>query len=896
MLSSFTLVIKTHEAWKVPYISLIRIFKITKIIILVRQTGKTKSTFPLTHLNNMAELVLDLASKLTERLGSLAYNEICLAWGVKTDLQKLERTISTIKNALDDAEEKQVHNKGLQSALQQLKDVFRDAEDVLDEFECEALRRQVVKTYYNTARKVRRFFSRSNPIAFRLRVGHEITEIRERLDELIANKAIFDHLTDHQGDLDHDRNVRSVNVRRENMTHSFIPASEVIGRDSDKEVIVDLLMPKTVDQQSGNSQRIVSIIPIVGIGGLGKTTLAKLVYNDERIVGNFDLRMWVYVSVDFDIHRLMEKILSSALGTEISEKMSVDQLQAKLRESLKDKKYLLVLDDVWNEDRIQWSELRNLLIDGIKLGSKILVTTRNHSVASIMGTVQPYNLAGLSYEHCLSLFRKSAFKEGDEKQHPHLFEIGKEIVKKCGGAPLAVRTLGSQLYSETDERRWKLVRDSKIWELEREGSGHILPALRLSYTQLPSYLKPCLAYCAYLPKKGLNCNSLELIHCWMAHGILQSRDNENLEMEEVGEQYFKELWARSFFENVETVEDEFDLYYKFSMHDLIYDLVQSIGQDEWSVVDSSTKDIVENVRHLSFLEFDNILMVPTILQKLKKVRSITTVKEVTIDESFLDTCFSKFKYLRVLRFVELSLELPSSIGALKHLRYLYLEEGEMTKLPNAICKLQSLQILFFSKCENIEELPRDMGNLISLRLLMMTTKEACFQDNGVGCLKSLRLLAIVNCGNLISLPREMNYLSALRTLILADCEQLDLVTQHYKAIPLRLEKLAIDGLPRITELPEWFRGAANTLQYLWIEDCSNLGSLPGWLTDLTSLKKLVLKRCPKLLSLPEGMDRLTALRDLKIVGCPELQRRCERDTGEDWPKIARIPNIYISNW
>ncbi|PRQ44731.1 putative P-loop containing nucleoside triphosphate hydrolase, leucine-rich repeat domain, L [Rosa chinensis] len=692
------------------------------------------------------------------------------------------------------------------------------------------------------------------------------------------------------------------------MTHSFISASEVVGRDSDKEVIVDLLMPKTVDLQNGNSQSVVSVIPIVGIGGLGKTTLAKLVYNDEMVVGHFDLRMWVYVSVDFDIHRLMEKILSSALGKEISEKMSVDQLQAKLRESLKDKKYLLVLDDVWNEDRSQWSDLRNLLIDGIKLGSKILVTTRNLSVASIMGTEQPYNLAGLSYEYCLSLFTKCAFKEGDEKQHPHLFEIGKEIVKKCGGAPLAVRTLGSQLYSETDERRWKLVRDSKIWELER-GSGHILPALRLSYIQLPSYLKPCLGYCAYLSKN--RCDSVDLIHSWMAHGILQSRDNENLEMEDVGEQYFKELWARSFFENVEIDEDLYDVVYTFSMHDLIYDLVQSIGQDEWSVVDSSTKDIDENVRHLSFLKSDNKLIVSTVLQKLKKVQgitlmedvqklkkvqSITLMEDVPIDESFLDTCFSKFKYLRVLRFVELSVELPSSIGTLKHLRYLVLQGGKMTKLPTAICKLQSLQTLFLGGCGNIHELPRDMSKLISLRSLIMTTKEACFQDNGVGCLKSLRFLAIVNCGNLTSLPREMSYLAALRTLILADCEQLDPVNQHYQAIPLRLEKLAIKGLPRMTELPEWFRGAPNTLQHLYIKDCSNLGSLPGWLTNLTSLKKLFLKKCPKLLSLPEGMDRLTALRDLKIQRCPELQRRCERDTGEEWPKIARIPNIYISNW
>lgn len=143
----------------------------------------------------------------------------------------------------------------------------------------------------------------------------------------------------------------------------------------------------------------------MGIGGLGKTTLAKLLYNDERVVRNFELRMWVYVSVDFDIIRLTKEILCSALDTEISDKLSIDQLHGKLRKALKDKKFLLVLDDVWIDDRVKWSEFRDVLIDGAKLGSKILVTTRNISVASVMGTVRTYiNLKGLSYEHCAGLY------------------------------------------------------------------------------------------------------------------------------------------------------------------------------------------------------------------------------------------------------------------------------------------------------------------------------------------------------------------------------------------------------------------------------------------------------------------------------------------------------------
>ncbi|XP_050121539.1 putative disease resistance protein RGA1 isoform X3 [Malus sylvestris] len=831
----------------------------------------------------MAELAFPLAAKLIERLSSIASEEICLAWGVKADLEKLGRTMSTIKDVLVDAQEKQARNSDLRSWLRQLKDVFLDAEDLLDEFECEALRRLVVHGS-GTTRKVRRFFSRSNPVAFRLRVGHEIKDIRERLNELKDDKNFADlrtvHHHPHLGD--HVRENR-------NTTHSYVRASEVIGRETDKNEIVDLLMIQGDDHQGGDNGN-VSVIPIVGLGGLGKTTLAQLVYNDQRVVGSFDLRMWQHVSVEFDVTRLTKEILGSALGTKISEGLSMDQLQEQLRDALREKKFLLVLDDVWNEDRIKWSELRDLLIEGAKVGTKILVTTRNISVASIMGAVGNINLDVLSFEDCLSLFVKCAFKEGQERQHPSLYEMGKDIVRKCGGVPLAVKTLGSQLYSKTDERQWKLIRDSEIWELERDGAGHILPALRLSYNQLPSHLKQCLVCCSILPKNYIKFYSSELINHWMAHGLLESRDHGNMEWEDVGELYFKELWQRSFFQNVK----DYTFGYGFDMHDLIKDLVQSVAQGESLIVDSAgTKGISENVRHLTILKSGQ--NVSTTLQKLNKVRTIALESCENIDESFLSTSISRFKYLRLLKLTNASWELlPGSLVSLKHLRSLDLTANErITALPNSICKLQSLQTLNLCGCVNLEEFPRDMINLISLRWLELTTKQSSFPENGVGCLTSLRFLSIWECSNLMCLPRDTSYLASLRTLIIGNCKQLDLVMENYQVIPLRLQKLGIIGVPRMVALPEWFQGATNTLQVLVIEDCENLEALPGWLRSFTSLRRLILNSCPKLLSLPEEMHRLTALTDVWIVDCPDLERRCQRDTGEDWPKISHVPNVYF---
>ncbi|CAL2272392.1 unnamed protein product [Prunus armeniaca] len=836
----------------------------------------------------MADLAFPLATKLIEKLGSFASEQICLAWGVKADLKKLQRTMSTIKDVLLDAEQKQAHNQQqIRSWLRQLKDVFLDAEDLLDEFECEALRREVVETFHGTTGKVRRFFSRSNPIAFRLRVGHEIKEIRERLDELKSNKAIFDSLTSidhHGGGGDHHERV--------NVTHSFVRASKVIGRESEKKQIVNLLMEQGDDDQSGNGN--VSVIPIVGIGGLGKTALAKLVYDDERVVGHFEKRMWVSVSVDFEITRLINMILSSASDTEMSDKLSLDQLQGRLRHALKDKKFLLVLDDVWNEDRIKWSELRDLLIEGAKSGSKILVTTRNTLVAEMMGTIPTnINLEFLSFEDCLSLFVECAFKEGRDKDYPNLFEMGKDIVRKCGGVPLAVKTLGSQLYSKTDEREWKLVRDSEIWELKQEDAGHILPALRLSYTRLPHHLRQCLAYCSHLQRDRIKFNSLNLIKYWMAHGILdQSHDHGNMELEDIGELYFKDLWARSFFQNV----IDHDRFYRFDMHDLIHDLVQSVTQGEcFTVKSANTKDMSENVRHLTFLEAGQ--NVSTTLQKLNKVRTIVA-KETKIDESLMCTCFSRFKYLRVLLLPKCSLQVfPSSIGSLKHLRYLDLSQNEViTKLPNAICKLQSLQTLILGYCENLQGLPRDISKLISLTSLRLTTKQTSFTENGVGCLESLRFLSIIECSNLTSLPRETSYLASLQNLWISECEQLDLGKVNYQGTPLKLQKLFIRQLPRMVALPEWLQGVANTLQFLAIDECDNLEALPEWLASFTSLKKLVIGSCQKLSSLPEGMRSLTSLRELVIHDCPELERRCQYDIGEDWPKIFHVLHVSLSSF
>nr|XP_023889599.1 putative disease resistance protein RGA3 [Quercus suber] len=863
----------------------------------------------------MAEIGYGVAVKVLELLGSVTYQELSSAWGVRSDLTKLERTVKAIKAVLLDAEEKEASDHRLSIWLGELKDVLQDAENVLDEFQYRILQKEVMKRQGSTSKKVSNLFSSSNPLAVRLEMAHKIKKIRKRVDEIAAEKDKFNLA---QGLEDRKLNMQEMR----DMTHSFVDPRNVIGRDDAKKNIIHLLM-----DQNENSSRNVDIVPITGIGGLGKTTIAKLVYSDEQVVGHFQLRMWVCASDDFNVTRLIKEILKSAIhkidenfgvdGLQNSfrellrdkkfiDNLGVDELQFRLRELLKDNKFLLVLDDVWNEDRNKWMELEDLLRGGCN-GSKIIVTTRNNSVATIMGTAPTYHLDGLSQEDCLSLFVKLAFKEGEEKQYPNLLEIGNDIVTKCKGVPLAVRTLASLLYSKVDEREWKSVRDNELWHL-KQNEGDILPALRLSYNQLSFHLKQCFAYCSLFPK-DYEFTSSQLVQFWMAHGILQSPDNEKQELEDIGELYIKELMSRSLFQDV--VKD-FMVSYTFKMHDLVHDLALSIAKGECSVITKKSA-LAAEVCHLSIVE--NGQEVTTQLEKLSKIYTI--IFQTEQPASLLEACIARFKYLRMLDLSDSSFEvLPSSIGSLKHLRYLDLSDNRIIKqLPDSICKLYNLQTLLLGNCSNLERLPKGIRDIISLKFLVVTTKQICLLEKELGCLDSLRTLVIGGCKNLkcvfegmeegrltnlrtlcvglcpslTSLSLSIKHLTTLETLYIRVCEELSLtVKEENQDLKLSLRLLKIENLPKLEVLPQWLQASANTLQHLEIEDCCNFTALPEWLPHLKSLQTLRIKDCPMFSSLPEGMQDLTALREFEIWRCPKLSRKCKEEVRD---KIAHVPNI-----
>jgi len=468
--------------------------------------------------------------------------------------------------------------------------------------------------------------------------------------------------------------------------------------------------------------------------------------------------------------------------------LDIVQLVSRMIQKLFGQKFLLVLDDIWSDDRAKWLELKDLINVGAP-GSKIIVTTRSSSIASMMGNVPSYVFEGLSTKDCLSLFVKWAFKEGEEEKYPNLLEIGKEIVKKCQGVPLAVRTLGSSLFSNFDLSKWEFVMDSEIWNLEQR-KDDILPALKLSYDQMPFYLRQCVAYFSLYPKDYIF-NSYEMYFLWVSLGLVTSLNGSERLMN-VARKYIDELHSRSFLQDF----NDFGFCCEFKVHDLIHDLALYVGGENFVMIDSHIQNIPQQVRHMSVVENDSVNY--ALFPKSKSVRTLLfPIDGVGLEsESVLDKWISRYKYLRFLDLSHSSIKsLPNSISKLEHLRFLDLSgNAKIKRLPNSICKLLSLQNLSLIGCTELEKLPKGLEKLIRLRSLLVTTKQSFLLHDEFASLNHLQTLCFYDCENLNFLFKqqlpsieELHFGSCrspeclplyifpkLQTLSISDCQMLNL--------------------------------------------------------------------------------------------------------------------------
>ncbi|XP_050284587.1 putative disease resistance protein RGA4 [Quercus robur] len=665
----------------------------------------------------MAEGALfDLAGNVLQLLGSIIVEEVKLASSVETEIENLTDTVSTIRAVLLDAEMQSSHNHQIKVWLSRLKDVLHDADDLLDDFSTEVMRRKVM------TKKVRLFSSSLNPLAFSPKMGHEIKAIREKLNAIAKDKEAF-HFSQ---SLVEPR----VMTRGDRETYSFVLEDEVIGREDDKKEIMERLFDDNVVAN-------ISIIPIVGFGGLGKTTLAQLVYNDKNVQTEFEIKLWVCISDVFDVQRIVKEILEHL--TKRTHEGSIEMLQTQLREELNGKKYLIVLDDLWNEESNKWLLLRNLLMGGAR-GSRIIVTTRSESVARILGATSWHALRGLPEEKAWSLFVKVAFENGQLPKNEAFESLGREIMRKCGGVPLAIRTIASLLCTKATENEWRSFKDYELSKITQEEENVILSTLKLSYNHLPSYLKQCFAYCRLFPK-DYKVDVATLINLWAAQGFIKLSDSKQ-RVEDVGRDYFMVLLRRCFFQDVE--KDEYNIISYCKMHDLMHDLAALVAGMESTMLTSSGEFNGKKVRHVSFDLEDSSRKLSIFKVKGMKIRTILIASVGgKLRNLTCNALVSNLNYLRTLDLSELNLLVVShSIGELKHLRYLDLSINYNIKfLPNSITKLLNLRTLKLYSCLSLKELPRGLKKLVNLRHLDVSRcVNLTHMPLGLGHLTSLEIL------------------------------------------------------------------------------------------------------------------------------------------------------------
>ncbi|XXG48303.1 hypothetical protein AAC387_Pa02g2794 [Persea americana] len=857
-----------------------------------------------------------IVSFVVEQLGNLIKDEVSLSIDVKKEVEKLHSKFTAIRARLGKAEMKQFTDETVRDWLRKIREVGYEVEDILDEWRTDAFLSQRDKDGIGNQRTVGfpSFFHR--PFFKRLKLRHEtgqrIRELTERLDGISKEKIDFSWYEDHNIE-----EVELMTKMKARETGSLIDESMVFGRDRVKEIIINELI-----SDNNREQKSVSITSIVGMGGLGKTTLAQLVCNNERVKTHFNKKIiWVCVSDPFDVSKIANKVIKSLSGSNL-ENSDLDTLQHSLREAVSKMSFLLVLDDVWNEDKTLWKQLKVPLM-GAPQGSQILVTTRSRKAAEVMETIHFHDLEHLSHSDCWSLFKSIAFKGAEGEEFQELTKVGEDIVWRCKGLPLAVRAVGSLLGCRRTYGYWKHILDSRIWEWDDD----ILPALLLSYYSLPFHLKRCFSFCSLFPK-DYEMKKDELVKLWMAHGLIESKKADiEVDLEEIGEMYFDDLLARSLFQDAKKGSD--GNIYGCKMHDLVHDLATRVTDGDYRYMENA-KSPPTNCHHLSFILNRDVSSIPSPLCEATRLRTLLMLSDSMLKwnerpkiNAILDSLFNHLRFLRALDVRKTSIEnLPSLISELKHLRYLNLSDLMIKQLPESVTDLCNLQTLKLNYCTWLRMLPSGMSKMVQLRHLeIKSTWDLTFLPNGLGNLTTLRTLSKFPVGdenggckigelknlNLLrgalrieNLERVLNVNEA-REAQLNKKSYLQTLCLHYKR--KTDEEWRMSGDVEMERMEGVFEGLgplhSNPKK---LEIKNYVGSkFPSWLEDFQSLTEVTLENCRKLRQLP-SLGNLCSLKSLKIVGADEVKvvgvefYRNGAGRGRVFPKLERLHFEAMANW
>ncbi|XP_022138078.1 putative disease resistance protein RGA3 [Momordica charantia] len=830
----------------------------------------------------MADFLWTFAvQEIIKKTLQLAAEQLSLAWGFKPELSKFRSSLLLAEAILRDVDRTKSDRESVKIWVARLQDLALEAEIVLDELSYENLRRQL-DVIGHSKNRVRDFFSISNPVIFRLKMARKIRTITQILNEIKADASAVGIVKFGGGKWGDPLDNGQIPE-----TDSFLDEFEVIGRGGDIAKIVNILV-------DGTNHETISVIPILGMGGLGKTTVAKAVFNHELVKAQFDETIWVSVTATFDDKKILRAILES-LTNFPSGLDSMDAILRRLQKELEGKKYFLVLDDVWNEDVKLWNNLKSHLLKITNsVGNKVLMTTRSEEAGKIMKTFPIYHLEKLSDDECWSIFKERASANGLPLT-PELEIIKNVLAEQFGGIPLVANVLGGAVQFKTRRETWLMSTLETLIMNPLQTENDVLSILRLSVDHLPNAsLKQCFAYFSNFPR-GFNFEKEQLIQFWMAEGFIQPSDQVRTEtMEDIGEKYFNILLARSLFQDI--VKDENGKITHCKMHHLLHDLACSVSKCEALSSDHiGLVDDVPQIRQLSLIGCEQSVNLPP-RKSMQKLRSLF------LDRDVFRHKIINFKRLQILDMSRCEIHnLPNSIGRLKHLRYLDVSNNMTKELPNSIVKLYKLQTLRLGFFHG--EAPKKFRKLISLRHFYVDVKRPTIRHmpSYLGRLVDLQSLPFFVVGTESgSHIEELGYLRNLRGKL--KLYNLELVRNKEEAMKAELGKrekvyklkLVWSDEREVNDnhdiaVLEGLQPHRN-LQYLTVE--SFMGERFPDLTFVENLVRVSLRNCSRCRRIPM-FGHLPNLKVLEISGLHNLKSIGTEFYGNEYIEKSLFPKLKI---